>query len=39
MEDRAKQILVKQVLELIWEARFEVNSYDFRLCYSSADAK
>lgn len=39
MEDRAKQMLVKLVLEPEWEARFEVNSYGFRPCYSTADAK
>lgn len=39
IEDRAKQMLVKLALEPEWEARFEVNSYGFRPCYSAADAK
>lgn len=39
MEDRAKQMLLKLVLEPEWEARFEVNSYGFRPGYSAADAK
>jgi RNA-directed DNA polymerase len=39
MEDRAKQMLMKLVLEPEWEARFEVNSYGFRPGYSAADAK
>lgn len=30
MEDRAKQMLMKIVLEPEWEARFETNSYGFR---------
>lgn len=39
IEDRAKQMLMKLVLEPEWEARFEVNSYGFRPGYSAADAK
>jgi RNA-directed DNA polymerase len=39
MEDRAKQMLAKIVLEPEWEARFEINSYGFRPCYSTSDAK
>jgi RNA-directed DNA polymerase len=37
--DRAKQMLVKIVLEPEWEARFETNSYGFRPSYSTSDAK
>ena len=39
MEDRAKQMLMKLVLEPEWEAKFEINSYGFRPGYSTADAK
>jgi RNA-directed DNA polymerase len=39
MEDRAKQMLMKIVLEPEWEARFETNSYGFRPGYSTSDAK
>lgn len=39
MEDRAKQMLTKIVLEPEWEARFETNSYGFRPGYSTSDAK
>lgn len=39
IEDRAKQMLMKLVLEPEWETRFEVNSYGFRPGYSAADAK
>lgn len=39
MEDRAKQALMKLVLEPEWEVKFEVNSYGFRPGYSTADAK
>jgi RNA-directed DNA polymerase len=39
MEDRAKQMLVKIVLEPEWVARFEINSYGFRPGYSTSDAK
>jgi len=41
MEDRAKQALVKSVLEPEWEARFEPNSYGFRPgrgCHDAIDA-
>ena len=39
IEDLAKQMLMKLVLEPEWEARFEVNSYGFRPGYCAADAK
>jgi RNA-directed DNA polymerase len=39
IKDRAKQMLMKLVLEPEWEARFETNSYGFRPGYSTADAK
>lgn len=39
MEDRAKQMLMKIVLEPEWESRFETNSYGFRPGYSTSDAK
>jgi RNA-directed DNA polymerase len=39
IEDRAKQMLVKIVLEPEWESRFEINSYGFRPGYSTSDAK
>lgn len=39
IEDRAKQMLMKIVLEPEWEARFETNSYGFRPGYSTSDAK
>jgi RNA-directed DNA polymerase len=39
MEDRAKQMLVKIVLEPEWEAKFEINSYGFRSGYSTSNAK
>lgn len=38
MTDRAKQALVKLVLEPQWEARFEPNSYGFRPARSAQDA-
>ena len=38
MEDRAKQALVKLVLEPEWEAKFEPNSYGFRPARSAHDA-
>ncbi|MGF1487321.1 MAG: group II intron reverse transcriptase/maturase [Prochloraceae cyanobacterium] len=38
MEDRARQCLVKLVLEPEWEARFEPNSYGFRPGRSCHDA-
>ncbi len=38
MEDRARQALVKTVLEPEWEARFEPNSYGFRPGRSCHDA-
>jgi RNA-directed DNA polymerase len=38
MADRAKQALVKDVLEPAWEAAFEPNSYGFRLGRSTWDA-
>jgi RNA-directed DNA polymerase len=38
MTDRAKQALVKLVLEPEWEARFEPNSYGFRPKRSTHDA-
>jgi RNA-directed DNA polymerase len=38
MADRACQALVKQVLEPEWEAKFEANSYGFRLSRSVHDA-
>ncbi len=39
MENLAKQMLMKLVLEPEWKARFEVNSYGFRPGYSTADDK
>ena len=39
MGDRAKQMLMKIVLEPEWKARFETNSYGFRPGYSTSDAK
>lgn len=39
MEDQAKQMLMKLVLEPEWEAKFEVNSHGFRPGFSTADAK
>ena len=38
MADRAKQALVKMVLEPEWEAKFEPNSYGFRPARSCQDA-
>jgi RNA-directed DNA polymerase len=38
MTDRAKQALVKLVLEAEWEAKFEPNSYGFRPARSCQDA-
>lgn len=38
MYDRALQTLVKQALEPEWEAKFEPNSYGFRLSRSCRDA-
>jgi RNA-directed DNA polymerase len=38
IEDRARQALVKQVLEPEWEAKFEPNSYGFRPGRSCHDA-
>jgi RNA-directed DNA polymerase len=38
MKDRALQALVKLILEPEWEARFEPNSYGFRLGRSCLDA-
>jgi RNA-directed DNA polymerase len=38
LEDRARQALVKQVLEPEWEAKFEPNSYGFRPGRSCHDA-
>ena len=38
MADRAKQALVKHVLEPAWEAQFEPNSYGFRPGQSTWDA-
>lgn len=38
MEDRAKQALIKSVLEPEWEAKFEPNSYGFRPGRSCHDA-
>jgi len=38
MADRARQTLVKEVLEPEWEARFEANSYGFRPGRSCHDA-
>jgi RNA-directed DNA polymerase len=41
MEDRAKQTLLRFVLEPEWEARFEINSYGFRpgrSCHDSVQA-
>jgi RNA-directed DNA polymerase len=38
MEDRARQALVKMVLEPEWEAKFEPNSYGFRPGRSCHDA-
>lgn len=39
MEDRAKQMLMKLILEPEWEAKFEPNSFGFRPGYSAWDAK
>jgi RNA-directed DNA polymerase len=38
LTDRARQALVKQVLEPEWEAQFEPNSYGFRPARSAHDA-
>jgi len=38
MEDRAKQALAKLALEPEWEARFEPNSYGFRIGRAAHDA-
>jgi RNA-directed DNA polymerase len=38
MEDRAKQALAKLAMEPEWEARFEPNSYGFRIGRSTHDA-
>jgi RNA-directed DNA polymerase len=39
MNDRAKQMLLKIVLEPEWKARFETNSYGFRPGYNTFDIK